>query len=193
MLKTKIAAAIIFSIISAISISAGTRDQQTVNMAVRGLSRKLQADLSLNKVNLKLGNVENQNISNEEVIVTGFGTVQNAKGISLTFDVVVNPVKAEIVNVAYDIVSPVALEPASATENFLMKKVMGKIKNDYKTEEIVMAIDSFQTVKSVDGKTNYVGVAEIRVDMEWNRIEFDVEGNPKTGTATEVKYKKVEE
>lgn len=193
MLKTRIIAAIILSIISAISIVAGTRDQQAVNIAVQGLSKKLQSDFSLNEVNLKLGKVENQNISNEEVIVSGFGTVQNAKDVSLTFDVVVNPVKAEIVNVTYDIVSPVALEPASATENFLMKKVMGKIKNDYKTEEIVMAIETFQTVKSVGGKTNYVGVAEIRVGMEWNRIEFDVQGNPKTGAATEVKYKKIEE
>lgn len=193
MFKTNFVAAIILSIISAISISASARDQQMVNMAVQGLSHKLQADLAMNKVNIKLGKVENQNISNEEVVVSGFGTVQNAKDISLTFDVVVNPVKSEIVNVTYDIVSPVALEPASATESFLMKKVMGKIKNDYKTEEIVMAIDTFQTVKSVGGKTNYVGVAEIRVGMEWNRIEFDVQGNPKTGAATAVKYKKVQE
>lgn len=193
MFKTNFVAAIILSIISAISISASARDQQMVNMAVQGLSQKLQADLAMNKVNIRLGKVENQNISNEEVIVSGFGTVQNAKDISLTFDVVVNPVKSEIVNVTYDIVSPVALEPASATESFLMKKVMGKIKNDYKTEEIVMAIDTFQTVKSVGGKTNYVGVAEIRVGMEWNRIEFDVQGNPKTGAATAIKYKKVQE
>lgn len=193
MLKTKVVAAIILSIISAISISASAKDQQAVNIAVRGLSQKLQADLSMNKVNLKLGKVENQNVSNEEVRVSGFGAVQNAKDISLTFDVVVNPVKSEIVNVNYDIVSPVAVEPASTTENFLMKKVMGKIRNDYKTEDIVMAIDSFEAVKSIDGKTNYVGVAEIRVDMEWNRIEFDVQGNSKTGAATEIKYKKVEE
>ena len=193
MLKTKVVAAIILSIISAISISASSRDEQAVNIAVRGLSEKLQSDLSMNKVNLKLGKIENQNVSNEEVRVSGFGTVQNAKDVSLTFDVTVNPVKSEIVNVNYDIVAPVAVDPSSATEGFLMKKVMGKIRNDYKTEDIVMAIDSFQTVKSVDGKTNYVGVAEIRVDMEWNRIEFDVQGNPKTGAATEIKYKKVEE
>jgi nucleoid DNA-binding protein len=193
MLKTKIVAAIILSIISAVGISASSRDQQAVNIAVQGLSKKLQADLSMNKVNLKLGKVENQNVSSEEVRVSGFGTVQNAKDVSLTFDVTVNPVKSEIVNVTYDIVSPVAAEPESATENFLMKKVMGKIRNDYNTENIVMAIDTFEAVKSIDGKTNFVGVAEIRVDMEWNRIEFDVQGNPKTGAATEIKYKKVEE
>lgn len=193
MLKTKVVAAIILSIISAISISASARDQQAVNIAVRGLSEKLQADLSMNKVNLKLGKVENQNVSNEEIIVSGFGTVQNAKDISLTFDVVVNPVKSEIVNVNYDIVTPADVSPVSATESFLMKKVMGKIRNDYKTEEIVMAIDTFETVKSIGGKTNYVGVAEVRVGMEWNRIEFDVQGNPKTGAASEIKYKVVEE
>lgn len=193
MLKTRIITAIILSIISVISVSAGSKDQQAVNIAVKGLSAKLQSDLSLNKVNLKLGKVENQNISNEEVRVSGFGTVQNAKAISLTFDVVVNPAKAEIVNVNYDIVSPAAAGPVSATESFLMKKVMSKIKSDYSTEEIVMAIDSFEAVKSIDGKTNYVGIAEVRVGMDWNRIEFDVQGNPKTGAATEVKYKKVEE
>lgn len=193
MSKTRIITAIILSIISVISVSANSREQAAINIAVKGLSQKLQADLVMNKVSLRLDQVQNQNISEEKVVVSGFGTVQNAKDVSLTFDVEVNPVKAEIVKINYDIVSPIAVGPASLTESFLMKKVMGKIKSDYNTEEIVIAIDDFETVKNIDGNTNYVGVAEVRVEMQWNRIEFDVQGNAKQGTAQSVTYKVVKE
>jgi phosphoribosyl-dephospho-CoA transferase len=192
MLKTRIIALIIISVVSIVSVKANSANQDSINIAVKGLSQKLQSDLALSKVNVKLGHVENQNISEDKVIVSGFGTVQSAKNISVTFDVVINPVKRDVVEVNYDIVSPVAVEPKSATENFLMKKVMSKIKDDYKTEQIVMAIDGFEAVKSIDGSTNYVGVAEIRVGMEWNRIEFDVAGDSKNGTASNIRYKVVE-
>lgn len=192
MLKTKIITVIIISIFAALSVSANSGEQRVVNIALKGLSQKLKSDLAMTTINLKLDQVSNQNVSAEKTVVSGFGTVQNAKDIALTFNVAVNPAKNDIVEINYDIVSPVAIEPAAATENFLMKKVMGKMKSDYATEEIVMAIDSFETVKSIDGKTNYVGVAEVRVGMEWSRIEFDVQGNAKTGATTDIKYKVVE-
>lgn len=192
MLKTKIITLIIVSIFFSLSVSANAKDQAAVNLAVKSLSQKLKTDLSLNRVNLKIAQIENQNISNEQVIVSGFGTVENAKEVSLTFNVVVNPVKSDVVAVNYDIVKPDGSKTVSATETFLMKNVMNKIKSDYKTNEIVMAIDNFEAVKNIDGTTNYVGTAEVRVGMEWNRIEFDVQRDSKKGTVSGVKYKPVE-
>lgn len=192
MLKTKIITAVIITVLSTLSVFANERDQAAINIAVKGLSQKLQSDLALNKINVKLGRVENLSVAADKTVVSGFGTVNAAKNVSVNFNVVVNPIKMSVVEVSYDIVSPVAVEAKSATENFLMKKVMGKIKNDYKTDDIVIAIDGYETVKSIDGSTNYVGVAEIRVAMEWTRIEFDVQKGAKSDAAQEVKYKVVE-
>lgn len=193
MLKTKIITLIIVSVFFSLSVAASAKDEAVRNLAVKELSRKLESDLALNRVNLKIGHIENKSVSNEETIISGFGTVANAEKISLTFDVVVNPLKSDVVAVNYDIVTPDATNSPSTTEKFLMKNVMNKIKNDYKTNEIVIAIDNFQTVKNVDGTLNYVGTAEVRVGMEWNRIEFDVQKNLKKNVVSEVKYKTVEE
>ena len=192
MLKTRIIAAVIITVISALGVFANEKDQAAINIAVKGLSQRLQSDLAMSKVSVKLGRVENLAVATDKTVVSGFGTVDAAKNVSLNFNVVVNPIKMSVVEVSYDIVSPIAVEAKSATENFLMKQVMGKIKNDYKTDDIVIAIDGFETVKSIDGSTNYVGVAEIRVAMEWTRIEFDVQKGAKASAAQEVKYKVVE-
>lgn len=192
MLKTKIITLIIVSIFFSLSVSANAADQAVTKLAVKSLSQKLRSDLSLNRVNLKIGRIENRNISNEQVIVSGFGTVENAKDVSVAFDVVVNPLKADVVAVTYDIVKPEVSKGVSATEAFLMKNVMNKIRADHKTDQIVMAIDNFEAVKNIDGTTNYVGTAEVKVGMRWNRIEFDVQRDSKKGTVSGVKYKPVE-
>ena len=54
-----------------------------------------------------------------------------------------------------------------------MREIMEKIHNDYKTTQIVIAIDDFQ---QIDQQNNvYKGSGEVRVGgMMWKQIDFKV-------------------
>ena len=70
-----------------------------------------------------------------------------------------------------------------------MKHLLKKIAADYKTENVVIAIDGFETENASGNQKEYKGLAEIRVgDVEWQRIDFDVvlNGDKK---AEKVEYK----
>ena len=76
----------------------------------------------------------------------------------------------------------------TANEEFLMKELMKQIRADYKTDNIVIALDGVENNTIFSGKKEFTGIGEVRIgDLEWNKTKFAVEVDTK-GKATKVAY-----
>lgn len=60
-------------------------------------------------------------------------------------------------------------------EEILMKELMKKISQDYKTVNITIAIDGFDQFQLSSDKQEFTGKGEVKIgEVEWNTISFDV-------------------
>ncbi|MGI8468948.1 MAG: hypothetical protein ACR2N3_10900 [Pyrinomonadaceae bacterium] len=161
------------------------------NIAFKELSQKLKNDLSVASVNLKLNKVERQAVSKSEVRIKGDDAANNlpinfdVKVIN--FDVKVNVNKQMPIDVAYVFVES-ANPTAADTEDLLTRDLLNQLNKDYKTENLVVSIDGFDTTQA-NGRKNFKGTGDVCVGFDWSRISFDVTLDAKTNAATTVKYK----
>jgi hypothetical protein len=178
---------LVLCLISTSSIYALSEKNQ--QLVAQNLKKKLQSDLAQENVAVQLGSVSERVVSKSEVNLSGDAvcvlTVDD-KQYPIRFEASVNIVNQSVSDVKYDFV-PVASEYApTPNEEILMQELMGKISRDYKTQNIVIAIDSFEEV----GTKKFLGIGEIRIgDMVWNRIKFNVEINTQTQKADKIVYK----
>ena len=160
-------------------------------LIAQNLSEKLQNDLGSKDVRVKLNKVKEYKISKSEIKLSGDAvcllTTDNRE-LPILFNVKLDTVNQSITEVKYDFVA--ADYNPNANEEVLMKILMSKISRDYKTENIVIAIDAVENIASSDGENKFLGVGEIRVgDLVWNRIKFDVVLDEKTQKANKIVYK----
>lgn len=178
-----------FSTISIFANNFIDNKDKDVALITQNLSAKLKADLVSNNVSVVFKSIEKTQVSNTETIVKGdaLAIVPNDNTqLPLKFEAKVNPV-AEVVNdVEYAFVE--SNYAPSTDEEFLMKHLLKKLAADYKTEEVVIAIDGFETQDAIKNQKEYKGTAEIRVgEVEWKKINFDVMLNAKN-EASKVEY-----
>lgn len=175
-----IAAAIIsLSAVSAVFANA------SVNIAVKALSTKLKSDLAVENLDLKLVKINRQVVSKSEVRFSGSGAANN---LPLNFDVKVDVTRQTPVNVNYNFVDTAAPGIASADmQESLTRDLLYKLNKDYKTENIVISIDDFDT-KQQSGTKVFKGTGDVRLGFDWSRISFDVSIDDKTGEARFIKY-----
>ncbi len=163
-------------------------------LITENLSKKLQADLAESNVAVKLNSVEEHEISGSEIELKGSAIcllTERSSQLPLEFEIKVNPTNQNVLHVKYNFVEAIAdiYEPTSS-EEILMKELMAKISRDYKTENIVIAIDAFEKVAGANDANKFLGVGEVRIgDMVWNKIKFDVVLDAQTRKANRVVYR----
>lgn len=164
-------------------------DDKEVALITQNLAAKLKADLVSNNVSVVYKNIEKTQISNTETIFKGdaLAVVPNDNTqLPITFEAKLNPVAEVVDAVAYTFVE--SSYAPSTDEEFLMKHLLKKLAADYKTQEVVIAIDGFETQKAAENQSEYKGTAEVRVgELEWKKINFDVLMNAKN-EASKVQY-----
>jgi hypothetical protein len=160
-------------------------------LIAQNLTEKLQNDLGSKDVRVKLNKVEEHKISKSEIKLSGDAVcllTSDNRELPIHFDAKVDTVNQSIIEVKYDFVA--ADYNPNANEEVLMKVLMSKISRDYKTENIVIAIDAVENIANSDGEKKFLGVGEVRVgDLVWNRIKFDVVLDEKTQKANKIVYK----
>lgn len=184
---------IIIAICLIFSSSAFAASEKNHLLVAQNLSEKLQNDLAIKNVRVKLNNVEENKISSSQIELSGDAvcilTDDNSE-LPIRFDAKVDVVNQSIADVSYDFVKPAMDYNPTNNEEILMKVLMGKISRDYKTENIVIALDSVENVANVNGEKKFLGIGEVRVgDMVWNQIKFDVVLDAKTQKANKIVYK----
>lgn len=181
---------LIFSAISIFANNSTVDSDKDMALITQNLSAKLNADLVSNNVSVVFKTIEKTQISNTETIVKGDALAivpSDNTQLPLKFEAKVNPVAEVVDDVAYAFVE--SNYAPSTDEEFLMKHLLKKIAADYKTEEVVIAIDGFETQNATQNQKEYKGTAEVRVgEVEWKKINFDVLLNAKN-EASKVEYK----
>lgn len=159
-------------------------------IVVQNLTQKLKADLVQNNVLVKLENLEQTAVSNTEIKMQGTATCilpTEKTSLPVKFEAKFNRLKQTIDDVQYIFVESEYVP--SSEEEVLMKEIMKKISQDYKTQEIVIAIDNFETSPASENKFQYRGVGEVKIgEISWSKINFNVLLNSDK-TASKIEYK----
>ena len=159
-------------------------------LVIQNLTKKLKADLVQKNVSIRLGNIEQTAVSNNEIKLQGSATCilpTEKTQLPIRFEAKFNRVRQAIDDVQYTFVE--SEYAPSSEEEILMKEIMKQISHDYKTQEIVIAIDNFESSASTENKVQYKGVGEVRIgEIQWSKIDFNVVLNSDK-TAAKIEYK----
>ena len=140
------------------------------------LSQKLKIDLAESNLNVKIENVEENRLANNLVEVKGKAFCvlpDDNTQLPINFEAKFNTAKQAVVDVKYVFVD--SDYAPNADEEILMKELMKQVSRDYKTDQITIAIDGFETSKAANNQSNLKGIGEIKIgEVEWNKINFDV-------------------
>ena len=159
------------------AVFAGTAtDNKALSLLEKNLSNRLKAELLTENVTVKFTKVQTNELSTSEVYLIGDGLAvlpSEKTELPIKFKAEVNPVEEVVSDVEYAFVES-NFAPTS-DEEILMRHLLKKLAADYKTENVVIAIDGFETENVLGNQKEYKGLAEVRVgDVEWQRIDFDV-------------------
>ncbi|HEX8287309.1 MAG TPA: hypothetical protein VF556_04905 [Pyrinomonadaceae bacterium] len=146
------------------------------SLIANNLSEKLKADLAEQNLKIKFGNVEESVIANNLVEIKGQAFCilpsENTQ-LPINFEARVNPMRKVVADVQYKFVE--SDYAPSADEEILMRELMKQISRDYKTDQITIAIDGFETTETANSQKNLKGDGEIKIgEVEWSKIKFDV-------------------
>jgi hypothetical protein len=149
---------------------------RSISLIANNLSQKLKADLAESNLNIKFGNVEETKIDGNLVEVKGEAfcvlPTENTQ-LPINFEAKVDTAKQLVADVQYAFVES-AYAPV-AEEEILMQELMKQISRDYKTDQITIAIDGFETLDAAGNQKNLKGIGEVKIgEVEWNKINFDV-------------------
>lgn len=177
------------------SALASASKEEIKSLVITKLENKLKTDLANESVSVKLSNLTEYKASKNQIGLKGDGfcvmTSENNE-LPMTFDVKLNSNNLSVADIKYDFAELTAASeyaPAS-NEEMLTKELMNQISQDYKTKNIVIAIDGIEDVSGVTNKKEFTGVGEVRIgSLVWNKIKFDVVFDDVKKTATKVVYK----
>lgn len=165
-------------------------DNKAVNLVAQNLSAKLRTDLITDNVSVKFTNVQKSTVSGGEILLNGDAVAvlpSEKTELPIKFEAKVNPSEEVVKEVEYVFVE--SNYAPTTDEEILMRHLLKKISADYKTENVVIAIDGFDTNNAAENQKEYKGLAEVRVgEVEWKRIDFDVVLNS-DNKAEKVEYK----
>lgn len=182
-LKKVFALLIIFSF-AAISVLANDNDSvrairiskdESISIAAKGLSKKMQTDLASKQISVKFTKAEQYFISDSEIGLRGEGTCRidgDANDLPINFDIKIDVNKRSADDVRYVFLNMKG-EAGLTVEDVVTEKLLQKMKNDFKTENVVVAIDYVNDATLENGEKGLIGAGEVRLNgMVWKKIEF---------------------
>lgn len=171
---------------------------KSYSVAVKHLTTELQTAFNDKTVSFKLTNLRQDKVDQKVFQVEGEGLAvfkaqKENLPIHFSFSTDANGLKVSNLNYEFleaDVASAdiKSNDEPDKVESTLIREIMKQIHNDYKTTEIVIAIDDFQ---KIDSQSNvYQGSGEVRVGGTiWKQIDFKVKLDEMNETAKDVDYK----
>lgn len=172
--------------------------EKTYSIAVKHLTKELQNAFDDKTVVFKIANLHQEKLNQKDFRVEGDGFAvfkSENDNLPLHFSFSTDSSGVKVSDLTYeflqaDTVSAVVEsdDAPDKVESTLMREIMSRIHKDYKTTDIVIAIDDFQ---KIDPQNNtYKGSGEVRIGgMMWKQIDFEVKLDDKNKTAKDVNYK----
>lgn len=173
-----------------VSTSFPAVSEKNHQLLTKELSQRIRTDLSDNNASVELKKIKQYAISKNGIGLKGDEVcVAGENRMSLQFDVRVNTPLQEVSEINYNFVENAADYAPTSDEDILMKELMTQISRDYKTNNIVIAIDRVNDDGIVGGERKLTGIGEVRIgDLVWTNIKFDVALNANTQKAKKVVY-----
>ncbi|CAN5536749.1 hypothetical protein BH10ACI1_BH10ACI1_34280 [soil metagenome] len=170
---------ILLLVLAASSASAKNNkydNDRTVSLVIKNLSAKLNRELAPQNVTLDVKDVETASFTHNEMILSGNASCllkETATTLPITFEAKFNTSKQAVEEIKYTFLDS---EYAPTTEeDFLTTHLLNQLSIDYKSQEVVIAIDNYELKEVIAGVKEYKGSADIRVgQLEWRKINFDV-------------------
>lgn len=162
---------------------------ESIAIASKSLSKKLQADLVLKTVSVKFNKAEQYYISNSLIGLKGEGTCRidgEATDLPINFDVKIDVGKHNAADVRYVFLNSGA---DSTVEDAVTEKLLQKMKSDFKTEDIVIAVDYVKEATLEDGEEGFSGSGEVKLNgMIWRKVEFNAKAGNEKSDVSILKY-----
>lgn len=184
---------IVLAVVSAFSIqaNANAKIDRYKMVVVQKLTEKLRVDLADQTVQVKINDVRSSSEISKNLIDfdgNALAVVKDDKTeLPFQFTAKVNINSRDVETLDYKFVE--AEFAPSAVESSLMKNLMTQISKDYKTTNIVIAIDGFERAQGTSGEAVYEGSAEVRIgDLEWRKIRFNVALDSQNQAAKKILY-----
>lgn len=170
-------------------VKASYNSKGAVSAISQTLKAKLKSDLVSDRIDLKFENIEQKSISGNIVTLTGSALCilpAEKTQLPIVFNAKIDLTRQNVENIEYKFVES-EFAPA-AEEELLMKELMKQISRDYKTQDVVIALDGFEQYQNAPDQVQYKGVGEVRIGaLYWTKINFDIMLS-ENQTAKSVKY-----
>ena len=164
---------------------------ESIAIAAKGLSQKLKTDLVLKQVTIKFSKAEQYYVSDSQIGLKGEGTCRidgEANDLPINFDVKIDIDKHSAADVRYVFLN---MEGASGltVEDVVTEKLLQKMKSDFKTENVVVALDYVGEATLENGDKGFNGTGEVRLNgMVWKKIEFSAKSGSEKSDVSITKY-----
>jgi hypothetical protein len=173
-----------------VSVSFAAISEKNHQLLTRELSQRIQTDLSDSNASVELRKIEQYAISKNEIGLKGEAIcVAGENRLPLQFNVKINTPRQAVSEINYNFIENAADYAPTSDEDILMRELMTQISRDYKTNNIVIAIDRVNDGGISGGERKLTGIGEIRIgDLVWTDIKFDVALDADTRKAKKVVY-----
>lgn len=182
-LKSFVLAIVFLTAFSNVFGASSAADKMARSLVINNLSARLKTDLAQTDVLVKLANVEQRELSKGAIEIKGdaFCVLNTTKNqLPIRFEAKINVASKSVSSIKYDFVNDREIAASAdyaptMTEEILSKELMKKISRDYKTDNIVIALDGVENERNSVGEKQFSGVGEVRIgDFVWNKIKFSV-------------------
>lgn len=161
---------------------------ESIAIAAKSLSKKLQSDLVSRTVSVKFTKAEQYIVSDTEIGLRGAGTCRldgDASELPINFDVKIDVTKRAAQDVRYVFLN-MGADVRLTVEDVVTEKLLQKMKNDFKTENVVVAIDY---ISDENGDKGFTGSGEMRLNgMIWKKISFEAKSGGEKTDVSIIKY-----
>jgi hypothetical protein len=154
-----------------------------VDVAKNALSARLKKDLALELVTVQLSQVQTYNISKNLIGLRGNG---KANDLDISFEVKLNKTKLVPTDVEYQFIAPGL--PSAFSEDVLIRDLLNELNKDFKTKNIVIGVDSFDSEKIENNKMKISGNGEVRINFDWKKLKFEILKSEKLNAPVKIKY-----
>lgn len=185
----------IISILSVTVSAAAMSREQTLTLAKQSLSQKLKNDLVLKDVAVKFNKIQSYDAVSNTVEIKGEGTCRldgEVNDLPVYFEVKIDTNSQKAANVGYvflNVEGAVTTASTVTVEDVMTNELLNRLKNDLKTEAVVVAIDFVNQETANGGEKQIFGAGEVKLNgLIWKKIAFEARIGESADSISNLKY-----
>lgn len=165
---------VIISVLFIASVSDASVKTENYKMIENSLQTQMQKDMSDKTLKVQITRASDMRLSENRQTIFGDAYLVSKSKTEQTpiyFEAIFDAKTKKIAIVDYTFLD----SEAEINNNFLQKLVIKKIGNDFKTNEVAVAMDQVELIEEVGNREKYRGYGEVRIgSLVWKKIRFEI-------------------